>query len=124
MKTTCLAIALLATPPLAHAADICRSVSTLWEADGHTYRTQISRQARNGCKIIWQSVDGAETEGTDCNCDLLVDGHEHEFPRPPSAYQAERLLETCRGPASNPADARTRPDTKTPRILKMQGASR
>ncbi len=91
---------LLAAPAVAD--DVCRSVSTTWEQGGHALQTRISTQAKNGCKLIYQSIDGAETEGVDCNCDLIIDGMEARFTPPPSAYQSERLLKTCHGPSTVP----------------------
>lgn len=103
---------LIAAPAVAD--DVCRSVSTSWQQDGHSLQTRISTQAENGCKLIWQSVDGAETAGVDCNCDLVIDGMEARFSPPPSGYQSERLLKTCHGPSTVPKSA------EAPVIVTMQ----
>ena len=87
----------LAAPAAQAGEKVCRAVATSWEADGERLRTSISTEAVNGCHRLWQSVDGAETEGADCNCDLVIDGMEARFSPPPSAYQAERLVAVCRG---------------------------
>lgn len=65
-------------------------------------QTRISTQAVDGCKRIFHVVDGVETEGRDCNCDLVADGMEARFSSPRSLYQARRLLQTCHGPSTNP----------------------
>ncbi|WP_084420248.1 hypothetical protein [Henriciella litoralis] len=90
----------------AQASEICRSVSSSWQEDGQQLQTRISTQARDGCKLIFQSVNDVETEGVDCNCDLVIDGMEGQFSPPPSARQAERLLETCHGPSTDPKPER------------------
>ena len=104
MTRLLLLLPILAAAGLANAAEdeICRSVSTSWQEAGHTYQTRMSTQAIDGCKRIFHSVDGVETEGRDCNCDLLADGMEARFSSPASLYQARRLLETCHGPSTDP----------------------
>ncbi|MGB3624276.1 MAG: hypothetical protein WA989_00510 [Henriciella sp.] len=83
--------------------EICRSVSTSWQTEaGQSMQTRVSTQATDGCKRIFHVVDGVETEGRDCNCDLVADGMEARFSSPASLYQARRLLETCHGPSTAP----------------------
>lgn len=65
-------------------------------------QTRMSTQAVDGCKRIFHIVDGVETEGRDCNCDLVADGMEARFASPASLYQARRLLEACHGPSTAP----------------------
>ncbi|MEQ8558675.1 MAG: hypothetical protein RIB03_10200 [Henriciella sp.] len=102
MKRVLILIALTLLPATSLAEEsVCRSVLTRWEDGGHEFRTKISEEAVNGCKRIWHSVDDSrEVEGVDCDCDLVLDGMERAFSPPPSANQAERLLQTCRAPAS------------------------
>lgn len=101
-----LSSAVLAFANLAASAaedEICRSVSTSWQTEaGQSVQTRMSTQAVNGCKRIFHVVDGVETEGRDCNCDLLADGMETRFASPASLHQARRLLETCHGPSTDP----------------------
>ena len=122
-----------AVAPAEAGEKVCRTVSTTWQAGGQRLETRISQSAEAGCKRIWQSVDGVETEGVDCNCDLVIDGQEARFSPPPSPRQAARLLATCHGPVTTPEASPVRqsvampqpapaPQTKTPRII-MQGAS-
>ena len=94
--------ALASGAALAADDEICRSVSTSWEEAGRTLQTRMSTQAIDGCKRIFHVVDGVETEGRDCNCDLVADGKEAQFTSPRSLYQTRRLLEACYGPSTAP----------------------
>ncbi len=84
------------------SAEVCRSVATVWQEAGFTYRTEISTRADNGCKRLKQNIDGIQEAGNDCNCDLVIDGREGHFRAPP-AYNAPPLLAVCFGPDADPA---------------------
>lgn len=83
-----------------------RSYSTRWTEHGDTYRSIMFPHEIDGCKVMIQakyfSYDGrpaiVEKEGPDCNCDLVIDGHEEIF-RPAKGYSANRLSAVCHGPA-------------------------
>ncbi|MEM9939701.1 MAG: hypothetical protein AAFZ91_09280 [Pseudomonadota bacterium] len=83
-------------------AEILRSQSASWKADGHRYRAEISTRADNGCKRITYRKDGLETAGHDCNCDLIVDGREYDHVPPPERV-AQPLQALCLGPEADPA---------------------
>ena len=99
--TTFLLIAAALMMVEAASAEILRSQSVSWKADGHRYRAEISTRADNGCKRITYRKDGMETAGHDCNCDLIVDGREYDHVAPPERV-AMPLKAICSGPEADP----------------------
>lgn len=101
--------------PLASAdsADNERSYSTRWVERGDTYRSVMFPHEIDGCKVMIQAkyfdYDGrpaiVEKEGLDCDCDLVIDGHEEIF-RPASGYSAGRLRAICLAPGIDGATRR------------------
>ena len=84
------------------AQEMCRSVSTSWNADGVEWYTQMSTVAENGCKRIIQGRDGVDEEGLDCNCDLVIDGREGIYPVSPYQRATQPLYDVCNGPSTAP----------------------
>lgn len=114
MKHVLVLAVALAIPAPAFSQEICRSISTSWKADGHTYNTRMWTKAEDGCKIIVHKVDGEEIEGVDCDCDLVMDGEESHIPRPDSDRQRGRLTEICLGPTAGS-------EPETPHTIEMDG---
>lgn len=99
MKHRALIFATLAFALPATAEEICRSISTSWEAGGHSYNTRIWTKADEaGCKIVEHTIDGEKIDGVDCDCDLIADGFEDSIPQPESERQRGRLTDICEGP--------------------------
>lgn len=98
MKRTLFLFAALAIAGTASGEEICRSVSTSWNADGHSYNTRMWTKAKDGCKVIVHTIDGVETEGVDCDCDLVMDGFEGNISQPASDRQRRTLTDICLGP--------------------------
>jgi hypothetical protein len=82
-----------------------RSYATSWMDGTERYRSVMFPHERGGCKIMIQAryftkdEDAAfvESEGTDCDCDLLIDGQEKHF-QAAKGDSAKRLLAICRSP--------------------------
>lgn len=97
----------------AAADDDLRSYSTSWSTGDETHRSVMFPHESEGCKLLVQSrhyiKDGrkafTETEGRDCNCDLVIDGLEDVF-RPATGYASRRLLEVCTGPGVDGSERR------------------
>ncbi len=116
MKLVALAgFALLALAFDARAEDEPRSYSTQFTHKDETHRSVMFPHEVEGCKLLVQSKhftrDGfkafTETEGPDCNCDLMIDGHEDTF-RPATGYASRKLLDVCKGPALDGGERRLR----------------
>ncbi len=108
--SSCLILALGAAAD--EAADL-KSYSTSWTKDEETHRSVMFPHESDGCKLLVQSKqymnDGrkafTETEGRDCNCDLVIDGLEEVFA-PATGYAARRLTEVCKGPGVDGSERR------------------
>lgn len=86
-----------------------RSYSAMWEEGGYRYRTVMFPHVIDGCKVMIQSrrsldyVSGSqgefeEREGSDCNCDLMIDGMEFFFGQLNDEYKTPRMLSVCEAP--------------------------
>lgn len=102
MRRTFFLIAAFALAGTATGEEICRSISTSWEANGQSYSTRMWTKAKDGCKVIMHEIDGETIEGVDCNCDLVMDGVEDRISQPASERQRQRLTDICLGPIADP----------------------
>jgi hypothetical protein len=108
--STCLILGLSAAAE--DSADL-KSYSTSWNTGDEAHRAIMFPHEQDGCKLLVQSKrfkrDGreafTETEGRDCNCDLVIDGLEAVFV-PATGYASRRLLEVCKGPSVDGAERR------------------
>lgn len=92
-----------------------QSYTTRYVYNDVEYRAVMFPHEIDGCKIMIHSrrwvEDGRttafETEGPDCNCDLLIDGRESEF-FPATGYASRKLLGVCDGPSVDGTERRLR----------------
>jgi hypothetical protein len=95
----------------AQEASTPKSYSTSWIDASGAHRSVMFPHDIDGCKALIQSRERSEnglkifseSEGRDCNCDLVIDGQE-KFYSPAKGYGARRLLEVCQGPAVDGKD--------------------
>jgi len=82
-------------------AQSCAPQSVIWESGGEAHGTAVLGRLRNGCPVLTQrrgppgAAPRIELTGTDCDCDLRIDGAEGRFETP-HPLVAGRLVETCR----------------------------
>lgn len=100
---------------MADEASERQSYTTRHNYNGVAYRSVMFPHETDGCKILIQSrrwtEDGRqrvfETEGLDCNCDLMIDGRESDF-FPATGYASRKLLGVCNGPGIDGNERRLR----------------
>ncbi|MGH1421466.1 MAG: hypothetical protein ACRBEQ_06580 [Hyphomonas sp.] len=92
-----------------------QSYTTRYNYNGVEYRSVMFPHEVDGCKILIQSKRWVEddrervfeTEGADCNCDLIIDGREGDF-FPATGYASRKLLGVCNGPGVDGNERRLR----------------
>lgn len=100
---------------MADEAAELQSYTTRYSHNGVDYRAVMFPHEKDGCKILvqsrhWTKNDrplATEIEGLDCNCDLIIDGHEDEFYAA-TGYASRKLLAVCKGPGVDGEERRLR----------------
>lgn len=92
-----------------------QSYTTRYNYNGVDYRAVMFPHETDGCKMLiqsrrWIEDDRSrvfETEGLDCDCDLVIDGREADF-QPATGYASRKLLGVCNGPGIDGNERRLR----------------